>query len=284
MQIFREPLLITQYSQNLKKTGKTIGFVPTMGALHDGHVSLVKESQKKCDKTVVSIFVNPIQFGKNEDFNKYPRPEAQDVKILENLGVDALFYPNAKSIYPSGFSMYIEPGTMGSKLCGKYRKNHFKGVCTIVAKLFNITFCDYAFFGKKDAQQYLIIKKMVEDFNMPVKIIGIQTHRENDGLAMSSRNTYLTKTEREVAPIIHKSLKRAFETISNGETSAKKIIAIIKTTAQHPILEPQYIGIVNINNLKHSKTVCQNSLVAVAFYCTESNTRLIDNFFVEDGI
>jgi pantoate--beta-alanine ligase len=189
-------------SNNLKKEGKSIGFVPTMGYLHKGHVSLMECSKKENDITVVSIFVNPTQFGKNEDYDKYPRDLERDLKICEEVGVDYVFHPSISQMYPEGYSTYVVMETLVDKLCGKFRPGHFKGVLTVVNKLFNIVKPDRAYFGKKDYQQYIIIKKMVQDLNIDTKVIGCPLIREEDGLALSSRNKYLTEEERKSALLL----------------------------------------------------------------------------------
>lgn len=284
MQIFQDIKEIQNELLNKKKQGYKIGFVPTMGYLHEGHTSLIKKIKPLCDITVVSVFVNPIQFGPNEDYNRYPKNLERDIAILENLKVDYLFTPTNDIMYPKGFSTKIITGDITTKLCGKYRPGHFDGVTTVVAKLFNIVQPDIAAFGKKDAQQLLIIKKMIEELNFPIEIIEGETIREEDGLAMSSRNTYLTFEERKIAPEIYRGLKLAMDAIKKGEKDPDKIIEIIDNHyKKFSLLKPQYIEAVDItNNLEKATTINKNTLIAVAVYI--GNTRLIDNFFVKDII
>ena len=192
MQIFDNISSMQEWSLQMRKQGNSIGLVPTMGYLHEGHLSLVKEAIKNCDKVVVSIFVNPMQFGQGEDFEEYPRDLSRDTSILEKMGVDAVFAPTAREMYPSGFSSSVEvSGEIAEKMCGASRPGHFKGVTTVCTKLFHACLPDLAFYGQKDAQQLLIIEKMVRELNFPLKIIRVPTVREEDGLALSSRNVYL---------------------------------------------------------------------------------------------
>ena len=205
-----------KYITSLKKQSKTIGFVPTMGYLHEGHLSLVRQAKKDCDIVVVSIFVNPLQFGHKEDFKKYPRDIKRDCQILEKEGVDVLFYPEAQDMYKDEVS-FVDVGRLGNILCGKTRPGHFRGVATVVNKLFNIVQPDISYFGQKDGQQLVIIKKMVRDLNISVKIKGMPIIRERSGLAMSSRNSYLTDKEKKDAQVLYKSLKLAKALIYDGE-------------------------------------------------------------------
>jgi pantothenate synthetase (EC 6.3.2.1) len=210
-----------------KKQGKTIGFVPTMGYLHEGHLSLLRQAKKDCDICVVSIFVNPIQFGPREDFKKYPRNIKRDECLSKRAGVDIIFYPSADQMYPSGYSTYVNVEKLSNVLCAKSRTGHFKGVATVVAKLFNIVQPDIAYFGQKDAQQAIIIHKMAQDLNMPLTIKVMPTVREKDGLAMSSRNVYLNHQGRRDATILNMSLKDARQMIKQGERSSQRIISHI---------------------------------------------------------
>ncbi len=262
-----------------KKLGQTIGFVPTMGALHDGHLSLVRHAKKNSDVVVVSIFVNPIQFGPKEDYKKYPRDIKSDSKKLQNEGVDILFLPGASEMYPDGFDSYVEVKTIGDVLCGKSRPGHFKGVTTIVAKLFNIVLPDFAYFGAKDFQQQAIIKKMVEDLNFPVKIITVPTVRQSNGLAMSSRNTYLTSKEETAAVLISQSLLKAKKAASNGCSSSKLIRVINKELSREPMIRVDYISVVSPDDLHELKTVSGYAVIAVAVFI--GRTRLIDNISID---
>ncbi|RMA97892.1 pantoate--beta-alanine ligase [Hydrogenothermus marinus] len=264
-----------QISKNLKKEGKTIGFVPTMGYLHKGHISLMECSKKDNDITIVSIFVNPTQFGPNEDLDKYPRDLERDLKICKEVAVDYVFHPKAEDMYPEGYSTYVVMETLTDKLCGKFRPGHFKGVLTVVNKLFNIVKPDKAYFGKKDYQQYIVIKKMVEDLNMDVDIIGCPLIREKDGLAMSSRNKYLSQEERERALSISKALFKAKDLFEKGETNPKNLIKEMKKIMENNVDEIQYIEIVNPKNLEPKEKVEKGDIILVAAFV--GSTRLIDN-------
>lgn len=263
-------------SNRLKKQGKTIGLVPTMGYLHEGHISLVRRSVKENDFTVASIFVNPAQFGPKEDFKKYPRDFKMDEAMLRGAGVDALFYPTATEMYPDPYHTYVQVEHLGDTLCGKSRPGHFKGVATVVAKLFNIVKPDTAYFGQKDAQQALIIGKMAKDLNMGLKVKTMPAVREKDGLAMSSRNAYLSAAERKEAAVLYRSLLLAKQMINKGERSAQKIInnmkALIKRKKKAAI---DYAEIVDAATLKPVKNISGDILIALAVRI--GNTRLIDN-------
>ncbi|NPA16974.1 MAG: pantoate--beta-alanine ligase [Aquificae bacterium] len=263
--------------KSLKKEGKSIGFVPTMGYLHEGHVSLIRCSRKDNDITVVSIFVNPIQFGKNEDLDRYPRDLERDIEICKREGVDYLFYPDVRQMYPEGYSTYVVVEGLTEGLCGAFRPGHFKGVTTVVMKLFNIVQPDRAYFGKKDYQQYVVIKKMVEDLNMDVQIIGCPIIREEDGLAMSSRNKYLSPEERESALSLSRALFTAKEIFEKGETDPEKIKQKMRQIIQsYPhIRDIQYIEIVDPKTLQPKKRVEKGDVIALAVYV--GDTRLIDN-------
>ncbi|WP_457627193.1 pantoate--beta-alanine ligase [Persephonella sp.] len=276
-------MLITDISRmketvkSLKKEGKSIGFVPTMGYLHEGHVSLIRCSRKDNDITVVSIFVNPIQFGKNEDLDRYPRDLERDIEICKREGVDYLFYPDVRQMYPEGYSTYVVVEGLTEGLCGAFRPGHFKGVTTVVMKLFNIVQPDRAYFGKKDYQQYVVIKKMVEDLNMDVQIIGCPIIREEDGLAMSSRNKYLSPEERESALSLSRALFTAKEIFEKGETDPEKIKQKMRQIIQsYPhVRDIQYIEIVDPKTLQPKKRVEKGDVIALAVYV--GDTRLIDN-------
>ncbi len=260
-----------------KKKGKTVGFVPTMGYLHKGHVSLIKCSKKDNDITVVSIFVNPIQFGKNEDLDKYPRDLERDYYICKEEGVDYVFYPSYEEMYPQGYSTYVEVEGLTEGLCGAYRPGHFKGVTTVVTKLFNIVQPDKAYFGKKDYQQFKVIQKMVKDLNMDVEVIGCPLVREEDGLALSSRNKYLSEEERKSALSLSKALFYGKELFEKGETDPEKIKKEMeKLILSYPLVkEIQYIEIVHPETLEPKKIVEKGDVIALAVYV--GDTRLIDN-------
>jgi len=270
-------------SLEYKRRGKTVGFVPTMGYLHEGHTSLINIARKHADIVVVSIFVNPIQFGPSEDYDRYPRDIERDKEILEKMGVDIMFYPSVDDLYPEGFTTYVEVKGLSDKLCGRYRSGHFRGVTTVVAKLFNIVMPDIAVFGEKDAQQAIIIKRMVRDLNFPVKIIVGPTIREPDGLAMSSRNEYLTEEERKVAPAIYQSLLLAKNLVEQGERDASKIIAAMyEFLSKYERIKVEYIEIVDKEGLNPIERLEKGeALIAIAAYLGKA--RLIDNISVKVG-
>ena len=270
-------------SLEYKRQGKTVGFVPTMGYLHEGHTSLINIARKHADVVVVSIFVNPIQFGPSEDYDRYPRDIERDKEILEKMEVDVMFYPSVDDMYPKGFTTYVEVKGLSDKLCGRYRPGHFRGVTTVVAKLFNIVMPDVAVFGEKDAQQAIIIKRMVRDLNFPVKIIVGPTVREPDGLAMSSRNEYLTEEERKVAPAIYQSLLLAKSLVEQGERDTSKIIAAMQEfLSKYDRIKVEYIEIVDKEELNPIERLEKGeALIAIAAYLGKA--RLIDNISVKVG-
>lgn len=268
-----------RYCAALRAKTKKIGFVPTMGALHEGHLSLVRRAKRDCDAVVVSIFVNPAQFGPGEDLKKYPRTLSADLKLLSRLKIDAVFYPSAASMYPEGYRTYIYVKGFSEGMCGASRPGHFEGVATVVAKLFNIVGPDKAYFGKKDFQQQVTIKKMVSDLNMGIEIISLPTVRESDGLAMSSRNKYLSREERSKAAILSRSLKFAKQLIGSGVSSASKVkSAISKLIRTKPGVKIDYIAIKNPESLEDLKVIRGKALIAVAAFV--GKTRLIDNIEV----
>jgi pantoate--beta-alanine ligase len=256
--------------------GRTIGFVPTMGYLHEGHLSLVRESRKSADVTVVSIFVNPLQFGAQEDFRQYPRNPERDAALLDKEGVDILFLPENREMYPEGYRTSIEVAGLEDKLCGRSRPGHFKGVATVVLKLFNIVRPDYAFFGQKDAQQVVILRRMVEDLNAKVEIRAMPIIRDPDGLAMSSRNAYLSAEERRAALVLSKSLEEARRMFEKGERAADPIReGLCRTIAAEPLARIDYAEVVNPGSLEPVERLDGEVLVALAVYV--GKTRLIDN-------
>ncbi|MGB9835214.1 MAG: pantoate--beta-alanine ligase [Candidatus Saccharicenans sp.] len=265
-----------------KKSGLKIGFVPTMGYLHEGHLSLVRESKKRTDRTVVSIFVNPTQFGPNEDYQVYPRDLERDQKLLSREGVDLLFYPSVEVMYPEGYKTFVEVKDLQDRLCGRSRPGHFRGVCTVVLKLFNIVQPDEAFFGWKDAQQVIILQKMVEDLNVPVKITPLPLVRDHDGLALSSRNTYLSPEERKAALVLNRSLDLAAELINKGERSAELIKRrMLELIQQEPLARVDYVEVVDLKTLEPLEQVRENTLIALAVFI--GRTRLIDNLRIIAG-
>jgi pantoate--beta-alanine ligase len=279
MKVIRKIKEMQKYVNRIKGK-KIIGFVPTMGYFHEGHIELMRQARKECDVVVVSLFVNPIQFGPKEDYKKYPRDFERDKKLAKYAGVDILFYPDVKEMYHDDFSTYVEvTGKFTNILCGKYRPGHFRGVTTVVSKLFNIVKPDIAYFGQKDIQQCYVIKKMIEDLNFDIKLKIIPTKRENDGLAMSSRNTYLTTQQRKVAPVLYESLMYAKNMIENGEKDSKKIIRKMKELIESkPYTKVQYISIVDAKTFEEVKRITNKVIIALAVFI--GDTRLIDNIIV----
>ena len=264
-----------------KKAGLTIGLVPTMGYLHEGHASLIERARRECDKVIVSDFVNPIQFGPKEDLATYPRDFEADCKLCEGLGADLIFHPEPEEMYLDGFHSYVGVDTLSTELCGKSRPIHFNGVCTVVSKLFNITEADKAYFGEKDAQQLAIVKRMVRDLNFNIEIVGCPIIREEDGLAKSSRNTYLNEDERKKALIIHQALTKGEQMVRSGEKDANKVKETVRNIIEsEPICRVDYVEIVDWNELQKVDTIDGPILTAVAVYMDEK-VRLIDNFIVE---
>lgn len=264
------------FSQRVKNHGKTIGFVPTMGSLHEGHLSLVAEAKKRADLVVVSIFVNPMQFSQNEDFKQYPRNQRHDSKLLDNFAVDVLFIPEASKMYSDKFTTTVEVGDLGKKMCGKSRPHHFKGVATIVTKLFNIVCPNFVFFGEKDYQQFIIIKQLVQDLNLPIEVIGLPIVRDFDGLALSSRNKNLNDKERKSATIISKALSTARADIEAGEKDPNKILFRMRSLiGSEPVVRIDYITIANPITLEETKIIKGKLLIAIAAHV--GTTRLIDN-------
>lgn len=262
-----------------KREDKTIGFVPTMGYLHEGHLSLVETSLRHNDFTVVSIFVNPTQFGPNEDFDRYPRDVEGDLKKAESAGVDVVFIPAKEEMYPDGYMTYVNVEKMTDSLCGKSRPGHFRGVTTVVNKLFNIVEPDRAYFGQKDAQQALVIRKMVQDLNLDVEIVICPIVREDDGLAMSSRNVYLSDEDRKSAVVLYKSLLEAKEMMENGERDKEKIIGHIKNLIESkPNARIDYVEMVKADTLEDVNVPEGEILIALAVKFGQ--TRLIDNMIV----
>jgi pantoate--beta-alanine ligase len=274
---------ITQVRQKLKASrlrGQSIGLVPTMGYLHQGHLSLVQQSKKENDITVVSIFVNPTQFGPHEDFDRYPRNLERDEQLLMEMEVEFVFYPGLKEIYPRGFATYVEVEKLGQVLCGKSRPSHFRGVTTVVLKLLNIVSPTRAYFGRKDAQQAILIKKMVRELNLEVMIETLPIVRDPDGLALSSRNAYLSAEEREAALCLSRALKKAEAKIARGHTDTAAIKEILQNeVGKHPLVEIDYMEVVTLDTLEPQEIIDPaNTLVAGAIRV--GKTRLIDNFIL----
>ena len=263
-----------------KKNGETVGFVPTMGYLHEGHGSLITKARENNDKVVVSIFVNPMQFGPTEDLDSYPRDLEKDSKFCESLGADLIFHPEPEEMYHEDFSSYVDMSVLTEELCGLSRPVHFRGVCTVVTKLFNIVQPDNAYFGQKDAQQLAIIKHMVQDLNMDINVVVCPIVREEDGLAKSSRNTYLSPEERKAALILSKTVKLAKELIDAGEKDADVVVAKMKDNIEtEPMAKIDYVKAVNGLTMQQQKEIKAPMLIAMAVYI--GKTRLIDNMILD---
>lgn len=260
-----------------KKDGLTVGLVPTMGYLHEGHKSLIDKSVAENDRTVVSIFVNPMQFGPAEDFDSYPRDFDADTALCKAAGADLVFHPDADEMYGKGFCSYVDMNGLTKELCGKSRPIHFRGVCTVVSKLFNIVTPDRAYFGQKDAQQLAVIKRMVKDLNMDIQIIGCPIVREADGLAKSSRNTYLNAEQRKAALALSRAINIGQKMMLEGEKNISKVLDAMKKHIQtEPLAKIDYVEAVNMDTIEKIDEVRGDVLVAVAVYI--GKTRLIDNF------
>lgn len=270
---------VRELRQFLETCGnESVGFVPTMGYLHEGHLSLVRECTRENRYTVVSIFVNPTQFGPNEDLDSYPRDLQRDLSMLEELGVDTVFVPDNREIYPDGFHTYVSVAELGNHLCGKSRPTHFRGVTTVVLKLFNIVKPRRAYFGQKDAQQAVIIKRMVRDLNVDVEVVALPIVRDTDGLALSSRNAYLSPQERSAGLALPRALSLGKTLIEGGETDSARIkTKMLEVLKQEELLKVDYIEIVDLTSLAPIDTVIpERTLVAGAVFV--GKTRLIDNF------
>lgn len=279
MKIIRSVPEAVSYSNNLKRLGKSIGLVPTMGYLHEGHLSLARRAAKENDAAIMSIFVNPTQFGPKEDLKKYPRDFKNDERLARSARVSAIFYPSSRSMYPDGYKTYVEVEDITRMLCGLSRPAHFRGVTTVVSKLFNIIRPDIAYFGRKDAQQAIVIKRMALDLNMGLKIKVLPIVRERDGLAMSSRNVYLSKKERSDARVLYEALDLARQLIKKGLRGSgkikKRMTGLIKTKKSAEI---DYISISSIDDLEELKVVKERALIALAVRI--GKTRLIDNIII----
>ena len=263
-----------------RKQGLTVGLVPTMGYLHEGHKSLIDCAVAENDRVVVSVFVNPMQFGPKEDLASYPRDLDRDAAVCESAGAALVFHPEPSEMYHGDFSSFVDMSTLTGGLCGKTRPIHFRGVCTVVSKLFNIVVPDKAYFGQKDAQQLAVIRHMVSDLNFGIEIVGCPIVREEDGLAKSSRNTYLSEEERRAALILSQSLKKGKALLETGETDAAKLRTVIANTlATEPLAKVDYVEVVGWDTLEPVESINGPILTAIAVYI--GKTRLIDNFIVE---
>lgn len=260
-----------------KKEGLSVGFVPTMGYLHEGHQSLIAKAVEENDRVVVSIFVNPMQFGPNEDLASYPRDIEKDSALCEKTGANVIFHPEPEEMYTEGFCSYVDMSVLTEELCGLSRPVHFRGVCTVVSKLFHIVTPDRAYFGQKDAQQLAVIKRMVLDLNMDIEIVGCPIVREEDGLAKSSRNAYLNPEERQAALVLSKAVKLGENLVADGEKDCKKIIsAMTEFIESEPLARIDYVKIVDALTMQQIDVIDRPILCAIAVYI--GNTRLIDNF------
>lgn len=269
---------VRAYTGKWRSEGLSIGLVPTMGYLHEGHASLVDRARKDCDRVVVSDFVNPTQFAPNEDLEAYPRDFEHDCRLLEEHGCDLVFYPSVEEMYTPDAATYVEIlNDMPKQLCGQTRPIHFRGVCTVVSKLFNIVQPDKAFFGQKDAQQLAIIRKMVTDLSYGIKIVGCPIIREKDGLARSSRNTYLNPEERKAALVLSKAIFKGEELVSAGVTDTREVLETMKDMiSKEPLARIDYVSAVDGMTMLPTDRITEGTLVAMAVYI--GKTRLIDNF------
>ncbi len=266
--------------RNWKSDGLTVGFVPTMGYLHEGHLSLIERARRENDRVVVSIFVNPTQFGPNEDLASYPRDLERDAALCEGVGTDLIFHPEPSEMYPQGFCSYVDMDVLTQELCGLSRPVHFRGVCTAVSKLFHIVQPDRAYFGEKDAQQLAVIRRMVQDLNMDLEIIGCPIVREADGLAKSSRNTYLSPEERKAALVLSRSIFLGKQLVEQGENDAQKVIAAMtELISAEPLARIDYVKTVDLLTMQQIEVLDRPFLTAIAVYI--GKTRLIDNFMME---
>ena len=280
MRIIRSPKVMQRICGGLKRDGKIIGLVPTMGYLHEGHLSLVRIARKRSDVLVVSVFVNPTQFGPKEDFKRYPRDFQRDKSLLKQEGCDFVFVPGMKDMYPDGYLTYVDVDKITGGLEGATRPGHFRGVTTVVAKFFNIVQADVAVFGQKDAQQAVVLKKMVADLNFGIKMIIAPTVRERDGLAMSSRNVYLSGEERKQAKVLYQALQAAREMLREGERKASKIVSKMRTLiGKQPLAEIDYIAITDANSLELLHKLKGEILISLAVRF--GKTRLIDNIKIK---
>lgn len=269
----------TEWVQRQRAEGKSVGLVPTMGALHEGHLSLIRRARQTCDRVIVSIFVNPLQFGPGEDYQRYPRDMDRDLSLLEREKADAVFHPDTAEMYPSPQLVSVCAGSLSEKLCGAARPGHFNGVTTVLAKLFHVIPADRAFFGQKDAQQLVVVRAMVRDLNFPIAIEGCPTVREADGLALSSRNAYLTPDERAKATVLYRALQRARQMIESGTRDARQIESEMRAMIQSvPGAELDYSRVVDRDTLADVNEIGKEVLVAVAVRF--GKTRLIDNVIV----
>lgn len=280
MKIIKTVEEMKDFVREERKSCRTVGFVPTMGFLHEGHLTLIKKAKEQNDTVILSIFVNPTQFGPNEDFEKYPRDEQRDLTLAAKEGVDVVFLPSVDEMYPTFPTTKLTAIDRTNVLCGKSRRGHFDGVVTVLSKLFHITMPDKAYFGLKDAQQVAVTKGLVEDYFFPIEIIGIETVREEDGLAKSSRNVYLTEKEREQAPHLYESLRQASTLVEQGERNKQKIReSILAHINEHTDGEVDYVDLYHYPSLKEITVLAEKIIIAVAVKFSQA--RLIDNVILD---
>ncbi|MEW6211420.1 MAG: pantoate--beta-alanine ligase [Acidobacteriota bacterium] len=285
MEIINRVPRMMSVARELRSSGQRIGLVPTMGALHEGHLSLMSQAREMCDKVIASVFVNPAQFGPNEDFERYPRDLARDAELAFTRGVDFIFAPTAEDLYPAGFSTYVCVEDLSAKLEGASRPGHFLGVTTVVAKLLNIVHPHFAYFGRKDAQQVIVIKRMMSDLNMDVEIVVGPTVREEDGLALSSRNAYLSTDGRKAAIVLRRSLERARTLYNAGERDAAKLISAMQAIIEsEPLARIDYIAITDTERLDPVDTIPTDRPILISMAVFVETTRLIDNIVLNGAI
>ncbi|MBR6463069.1 pantoate--beta-alanine ligase [bacterium] len=278
--LLKNKTALRKFIKSAKKDGKTIALVPTMGALHAGHASLIKKARQLADAVVVSVFVNPTQFGPNEDFAKYPRTLKEDLLVCQEMGADAVFAPQPKEMYFDDRSAWVNEEALSRFLCGARRIGHFKGVCTVVSKLFNLVQPDFACFGKKDAQQLLILERMIRDLDFPIKVVECPLIREKSGLALSSRNKYLSPEEKKEALVLSHSLKAAKDAVAKGKSAAETKKLIAKIIATSPLAKIDYISVCDRETLEEVKTFKKGQKILVALAVYFGTTRLIDNVWL----
>ncbi|GBC97817.1 Pantothenate synthetase [bacterium HR17] len=279
MEVIERPDEMQRRALQWRREGKDIGFVPTMGYFHEGHLALMRRARQECDVVVVSIYVNPLQFGPREDFQRYPRDLPRDLRMAEAVGVDVAFVPKDEDMYPDGFQTFVEVTELARSLEGFYRPNHFRGVATVVVKLLNIVLPNKAYFGEKDFQQLRVVQRMVRDLNMPVEIVPCPTVREPDGLAMSSRNTYLSPAERQAATVLYRALQSADALFRNGERNTVKLKAQVwAVLSEEPTVFPQYVEIVDAETLQPVAHIERPAVVLLAAFVGAA--RLIDEWLL----
>ena len=280
MEIFQTVEAFKDYTKAMKAAGKTIALVPTMGALHAGHIALMEAARKAADVVIASVFVNPIQFGPNEDYEAYPRAFSEDCEKLKQVPVDAVFHPEPAALYPEGYATYVAvEGDITNKLCGAQRPGHFRGVATVVTKLLHLARADKAFFGQKDAQQVVVVRRVAVDLNLPVEIVMVPIVREESGLALSSRNRYLSAEEREAALVLSRSLREAEKAFSGGEREAAELTAMVTAIIEgEPLASIDYVALYSFPALRAIERVEEPALLAIAVKI--GKTRLIDNIIL----